>query len=162
MVATSGNISGEPVLIDNAQAESDLGGIADGFLHHNRPILRPADDSVYRKSAGSLRPIRVGRGAAPVEFTLPWRQSRPTLAVGGHTKVTIALGWHDRVVVSPHIGDMDSPKSLATLERLSGDLQSLYGVTAERLVCDAHSGYTTHRWAQQQTGMPVTTVFPGI
>jgi hydrogenase maturation protein HypF len=54
---------------------------------------------------------------------------------------------------------MDSPKSLATLERLSGDLQSLYGVTAEQLVCDAHSGYTTHRWAQQQTGMPVTTVW---
>ena len=159
LVATSGNISGEPVLIDNGQVERDLGTIADGFVHHNRRILRPADDSVYRKIADRLRPIRIGRGAAPVEFKLPWRQRCPTLAVGGHMKAVIALSWDDRVVVSPHIGEMDSPKSLATFEDLVEKLQGLYNVRAERIVCDAHPGYTTHRWAQQQDAIPVETVW---
>lgn len=159
LVATSGNISGEPVLTGNDEADRRLSGIADAFLHHDRRIVRPADDSVYRKSAAAMRPLRIGRGAAPCEIELPWRQACPTLAVGGHMKGTIALSWDDRVVVSPHIGEMDSPKSLATLERLADDLQSLYGVRAERIACDAHPGYTTHRWARRQRALPVETVW---
>lgn len=159
LVATSGNISGEPVLTDNDEANSGLAAVADGFLHHDRRIVRPADDSVYRKVAGTMRPIRIGRGAAPCEFRLPWRQACPTLAVGGHMKGTIALSWDDRVVVSPHIGEMGSPKSLATMASLAEDLQSLYRVRAERVVCDAHPGYTTHRWARRQSGLPVETVW---
>ena len=65
-------------------------------------------------------------------------------------KGTVALAWDERVVVSPHIGEMDSPRSLRVFEQVAGDLQSLYGVTAERLICDAHSGYTTHRWARDE------------
>ena len=150
LVATSGNISGEPVLTDNEEATQRLAGIADAFLHHDRPIVRPADDPVYRRIAGSMRPLRMGRGAAPCELELPWQQTRPTLAVGGHMKGAIALSWDRRVVVSPHIGEMDSPRSLAVFERLVRDLQALYGVEAERIVCDAHPGYTTHRWAKQR------------
>jgi hydrogenase maturation protein HypF len=74
-------------------------------------------------------------------------------------KSTVALSWQNRVVVSPHIGEMDSPRSLAVFEQVAADLQSLYGVEAERIVCDAHSGYTTHRWAQEQKSLPVATVW---
>ncbi len=158
LVATSGNISGEPVLTDNAEAEDRLGSVADAFLHHDRPIVRPADDPVHRNIAGALRPIRVGRGSAPVEIALPWQQPVPVLAVGGHMKGTVALAWDDRAVVSPHIGEMDSPRSIAVFEQVAGALQMLYGVTAEHIVCDAHSGYTTHRWAQQRE-VPVDTVW---
>jgi hydrogenase maturation protein HypF len=154
VVATSGNISGEPVLTDNEEAARRLRPVADGFLQHDRPIVRPADDPVYRRVAGVARPIRIGRGCAPRELTLPWQQSEPTLAVGGHMKGTVALSWGDRVVVSPHIGEMDSPRSLGVFEQVAADLQSLYGVEATRLVCDAHPGYTTHRWARRQ-GLPV-------
>ena len=147
LVATSGNISGEPVLTSNDEASSRLAGIADAFLHHDRPIVRPADDPVYRSIAGKMRPLRMGRGSAPCEFELPWRLAEPVLAVGGHMKGALALGWDNRVVVSPHIGEMDSPRSLEVFEQVSEDLQSLYGVRATRIVCDAHTGYTTHRWA---------------
>jgi hydrogenase maturation protein HypF len=159
LVATSGNISGEPVLTDNDEAVNGLAAVADAFLQHNRRIVRPADDSVYRKISAALRPLRLGRGVAPLELELPWRQSCPTLAVGGHMKGAIALSWDDRIVVSPHIGEMDSPKSLAVLERVAEDLQSLYRVRAERIVCDAHPAYTTHRWAQRRSGLPVATVW---
>ena len=150
LVATSANISGEPVLTDNDEVETRIANVVDSFLHHDRPIVRPADDSVYRRIGGAMHPIRIGRGSAPVELELPWRQSVPTLAVGGHMKGTVALSWDDRVVVSPHIGEMDSPRSLKVFEQVANDLQHLYGITAERIVCDAHPGYTTHRWARRQ------------
>jgi hydrogenase maturation protein HypF len=159
LVATSGNISGEPVLTDNEEATSRLARIADVFLHHNRKIVRPADDPVYRRICGAMRPLRIGRGCAPRELELPWRQRRPVLAVGGHMKGTVALSWENRVVVSPHIGEMDSPRSLDVFEQVAADLQSLYGVQAERIVCDAHPGYATHRWAKAQKMLPVETVW---
>jgi len=158
LVATSANISGEPVLTENDEIEDRIAGIADAFLHHDRPIVRPADDPVFRRIAGAMRPFRIGRGCAPIELDLPWRQRRPVLAVGGHMKGTVALAWDKRVVVSPHIGEMDSPRSLAVFEQVAADLQNLYGVQAERIVCDTHPGYTTHRWARQQS-MPVETVW---
>jgi hydrogenase maturation protein HypF len=159
LVATSGNISGEPVLTDNEEVASRLTPIADAFLHHNRQIVRPADDPVYRRICGAMRPLRIGRGSAPRELGLPWRQRQPVLAVGGHMKATIALSWQKRAVVSPHIGEMDSPRSLAVFEQVAADLQNLYGVRAQRIVCDAHPGYTTHRWAQEQKSLPVATVW---
>ncbi len=149
LVATSANISGEPVLTKNNEVEDRLDGVVDAFLHHDRPIVRPADDPVYRRIAGAVRPLRIGRGCAPLELNIPYRQQRPVLAVGGHMKGTVALSWDDRVVVSPHIGEMDCPRSLAVFEQVASDLQDLYGVQAERIVCDAHAGYTTHRWAKR-------------
>ena len=65
LVATSGNVSGEPVLTEPEEVESRLAHVADGFLHHDRPIMRPADDPVFRVIAGSARPVRLGRGTAP-------------------------------------------------------------------------------------------------
>jgi hydrogenase maturation protein HypF len=158
LVATSGNISGEPVLTANDEAAHRLDAVADAFLHHDRPIARPADDPVYRRIGGRMRPLRLGRGCAPLELTLPWRQPSPLLAVGGHMKGALALSWDDRVVVSPHIGEMDSPRSLAVFEQVAADLQALYGIEAERIVCDAHSGYTTHQWARRQA-LPLETVW---
>ena len=158
LVATSGNISGEPVLTDNSMAETRLAVVADGFLHHDRPIVRPADDPVYRVIADKPRPIRLGRGNAPLEIELPFSLARPVLALGGHLKNTVALGWGTRAVVSPHLGDMDTPRGLDLLKSVATDLQSLYGVCAETVLCDAHPGYATTRLAPQ-LGLPVIKIF---
>ena len=157
LVATSGNISGEPVLTDDTDATRRLAGVADAFLHHDRPILRPADDPVWRSSGGTPRPLRLGRGNAPLELELPCPVGRPLLAVGGHMKNSLALAWEDRIVVSPHIGDLDAPRALAVFEQVAADLQQLYGVQAQRIVCDAHPGYASSKWARQ-SGLPVQAV----
>ena len=157
LVATSGNVSGEPVLIDAGDAATRLAPVADAFLHHDRPIVRPADDSVVRIIAGRARPIRLGRGSAPLEFELPQPVAAPVLAVGGHLKLTVALAWGRRVVVSPHIGDMGTLRSEQVFEQVAADLQRLYDVRAERLLCDAHPDYATTRWARTR-GLPVTSV----
>ena len=150
LVATSANLSGEPVMTDAASVEQRLGGVAQAFLHHNRPIVRPADDPVYRTIRGRARPLRIGRGNAPLELRLPVELDRPVLAVGGHMKNTLCLAWGGRAVISPHIGDMGTARSLEVFEQLVADLQSLYGVRAEALICDRHPGYATTRWAQRQ------------
>jgi hydrogenase maturation protein HypF len=103
IVATSGNVSGEPVITDSGEAQERLAAVADAFLHHNRPIVRPADDPVVRPMAGAARAIRLGRGIAPLERSLHGRLSQPLLATGGQMKVTVALAWDERVVISPHM-----------------------------------------------------------
>jgi hydrogenase maturation protein HypF len=74
-------------------------------------------------------------------------------------KGTVTLSWDNRAVVSPHIGEMDSPRSMAVFERVAKDLQLLYGVQAKEIVCDAHPGYATSRWARAQTLLPVVEVW---
>jgi len=157
LVATSANLSGEPVLTNNAEVEARLAQVADAFLHHDRPIARPADDPVIRLIAGDTRPLRLGRGSAPLELTLPVSLPSPMIGVGGHMKNTVALAWGNRVVISPHIGDLDSPRALSVFEQVITDLQALYDVQAERVACDAHPGYASTRWARR-SGLPVTSV----
>lgn len=158
LVATSANLSGEPVLTDNADVDTRLAHVVDSVLHHDRPIERPADDPVFRSFAGKHRPIRLGRGFAPLELNLPFELDVPVLAVGAHMKNTVTLAWGDRAIISPHIGEMHSPRSLAVFEQTIEDLQRLYNVHIEHLVCDAHPGYTTSRWATKQD-LPLLKVF---
>ena len=153
LVATSGNISGEPVLTENDDVNQHLSHVADAGLHHDRPIQRPADAPVYRVIAGFARPLRHGRGTAPLELTLPFTLEKPVLAVGGHMKNTVALAWDDRIVVSPHIGDLDAPRSLSVFEQVITDLQNLYGVRAQSIVCDAHPVYVSSRWPAGHAGV---------
>lgn len=150
LVATSGNVSGEPVLTAGGEAEARLGHVAHAFLHHDRAIARPADDSVLRVIAGQPRVIRVGRGMAPLEFDLPFPMPQPTLATGGHMKNAVALAWGRRAVLSPHVGDLHAPRSLEIFEQVIADLQRLYGVSPQMITCDAHPEYASSRWAHKQ------------
>jgi hydrogenase maturation protein HypF len=150
LVATSGNRSGEPLASSPEEAETLLAGIADAFLHHDRPILRPLDDPLRRVIAGCARPLRLGRGDAPLELEVPFAFARPWLAVGGQMKNAVALGWGRRAVLSPHVGELDGPRALARFAAMIDGLQALYGVRAERVVHDRHPGYASSRWAQSQ------------
>lgn len=158
LIATSGNISGDPICISPDEAESRLAHLADGFLHHNRPILRPAEDGVWQMHQQAALPVRLGRGEAAQEWRLATPLAEPTLALGGEQKVCIALGWGNRAVVSPHIGDLAHPKSLEWLQQVAGDLCRLYQVQPTRIALDAHPGYRSRQWAQTR-GLPVSDVW---
>lgn len=158
LVATSGNISGEPVLTTADEAQARLAGIADGFLHHDRPIARPADDPVLRIIESVARPLRIGRGTAPLEMKLQAPIDMPTLAVGAFLKNTVALAWNQRAVISPHIGDLSSPRGRAVFAQVAEDLQQLFGVRALRIVHDAHPDFPNTRWAHA-SGLPTLAVW---
>jgi len=158
LVATSGNVSGEPVVTAPEEAEARLAHVADGFLHHDRPIIRPADDPVVRVIGGAVRPLRLGRGSAPVEIELARRATVPTLAVGAFSKITVALAWGERAVVSPHIGELVSLRGRQVFAQVAEDLQRLYGVRAQRIAHDAHPGFPGTRWARE-SGLPAHPVW---
>jgi hydrogenase maturation protein HypF len=158
LVMASGNTGGEPVMIDNDEVERELFLIADAFLHHDRPLSRPVEDSVVRVIAGRARTLRPGRGIAPLQLDLPFRLKRPILAVGGQNKSTVALAWDERIVISPHIGELSLPRSLDAFQQQMQDLQQLYGVTPSYLAVDGNHGYGSHHWASN-AGLPMFPIW---
>jgi hydrogenase maturation protein HypF len=149
LIATSANLSGEPVLTENHEVTQRLNHLADAYLHHNRPIVRPADDAVFRSIQQSPRPLRLGRGCAPLEIRLPFKLPHPVLAVGGHLKNTIALATEDRIMLSPHIGDLSSARSMDVFSQVIQDFQQIYKIQAQMLIYDAHPNYASTRWAKR-------------
>ena len=147
LVCTSGNLTDEPLCTDDADALARLGGIVDRLLAHDRPILRPMDDSVARVEAGVPRLLRRARGYAPLPLRTP--KSGPTvLALGGQQKATVALRLVDQVVVSQHLGDLASAQGVALLETTARELLALFDARPEAIACDEHPDYVSTRLAE--------------
>ena len=155
LVMTSGNMSGEPIVTDDADALRRLAGLADAWLRHDRPIHVPCDDSVSRPVGGVSLPVRRGRGYAPLPVALPVEMP-PTLAVGADLKNAVALAEGRYAWLSPHIGDMDDLRTVSALAAVERHLEDLTGVRPTRLVADAHPGYRSTKWALDHAdGRPV-------
>jgi hydrogenase maturation protein HypF len=149
LVATSGNLSDEPICTDEHDACKRLGHIADLFLVHNRPIARHVDDSVTWVVDGAPQLLRRARGYAPLPVWVG--RSLPTvLAVGAHLKNTIALSVEQQVFLSQHIGDMETREAIAAFERVIADFLCLYEATPVAVAHDMHPDYLSTHWAQQQ------------
>ncbi|MGD0037004.1 MAG: carbamoyltransferase HypF [Bacteroidota bacterium] len=155
VVATSGNLSDEPICIDEHEALDRLNGIADIFLVHNRPIVRHMDDSIVRVMMGRELVLRRARGYAPLPITVIGIQHVVSLlAVGAHLKNTIALTSEDNIFISQHIGDLETKESLDAFHRVITDFQSLYEVKPAQIVCDLHPDYLSSKFARN-TGIPL-------
>ena len=147
LVMTSGNVSDEPLCIDENEAEERLSDIADCFLHHDRPIHVACDDSVVRRAHGHATPLRRSRGFAPLPVALPV-DSPPVLAVGGELKATVCLASGRHAHLSQHIGDVENLETLAMLERTVTTLGELTRISPELVVADLHPRYLSRTWAQ--------------
>lgn len=156
VVATSGNLSDEPICTDEREAVERLAGIADAFLVHNRPIARPLDDSVAQVVDRRVCLIRRARGYAPLAIPLPL-ETPPMLALGAHLKNTIALAFGDRIVLSQHHGDLDALEARAAFERAVEDLPALYGVRPGIWIADKHPDYASSIYVRER-GFETITV----
>ncbi|MCL4703636.1 carbamoyltransferase HypF [bacterium] len=146
VVATSGNLSDEPICIDEHEALARLGAIADAFLVHDRPIVRHVDDSVARVMLGRELILRRSRGYAPLPIHL--NEMLPEiLAVGAHLKNTIALSLADDIFISQHIGDLETKEAHTAFQKVIADFQHLYESTPEAVVCDLHPDYLSTQHA---------------
>jgi hydrogenase maturation protein HypF len=173
VVCTSGNVSDEPICIDEREAIVRLGGIAELFLVHNRPIVRPVDDSVVRVVAGREMVLRRARGYAPLPVQIaPQSEVDPPpsppflrggeckskiLAVGGHLKNTIAIATGNQVFVSQHIGDLETPQAFEAFEGVIESFKQLYEFEPLAVACDAHPDYRSAQFARN-LGLPVVPV----
>ncbi|MFZ5981365.1 MAG: carbamoyltransferase HypF [Candidatus Zixiibacteriota bacterium] len=156
IVATSGNISEEPISIDEYDALDRLGRIADLFLVHNRPIARQVDDSLVRVMSDQPTVLRNARGFAPVTVNL--RESLPTvLATGAHLKNTIAYGRDHQAILSQHIGDLETSLAFEAHRTVTDSLAEIYDFTPTVIACDLHPDYLSTRFAEQR-GLPTVKV----
>lgn len=147
IVATSGNLSDEPICIDEFEALEQLANIADLFLVHNRPIERPVDDSVLQVIQNEIQVLRAGRGYAP--FSLELKDNLPsTISVGGHLKNTIAITHNNQVFLSQHIGDLETAQTHKVFECTIADFHRLYDIAPQQIVHDLHPDYLSTQYAQ--------------
>lgn len=156
LVATSGNLSDEPIATENESARARLGDVADLFVMHDRPIARPCDDSVARVVRGRASVMRRARGYAPLPVFLGF-DSPPVLAVGGHLKNTVAIAAGRQVFLSQHVGDLETWEARNAFEHAIADLCRLYRFEPKAVACDLHPDYASTRWALA-SGLPVVQI----
>ncbi|WP_431687500.1 carbamoyltransferase HypF [Hahella sp. NBU794] len=159
LVVTSANLSGEPLITDNAQCLRDLQGIADGFLLHNREILARSDDSVLQNSQPVVY-VRRGRGLAPHIIELA-QKGPSVLAFGGFLKNTLCFSQGDRAYVSPYIGDLDRAAACRDLDLAAERLLETLAIQPDVIACDLHPDFYSTQAARrmsQQLGVPLLQV----
>jgi len=146
LVMTSGNLSEEPIAIDNDEAVQRLCGIADAFLVHNRDILRRCDDSVVRQASGQTQKLRRSRGFVPVPVALEG-ESQPILAVGGELKNTVCIIRGAEAFLSQHVGDLENLEGYHFFEEAVEHLQRILEVRPKVIAHDLHPDYFSTKWA---------------
>ncbi len=165
LIMTSGNISGEPICIDDNYALSALNAIADGFVLHDRQIVQRLDDSVVRILDDKLYMIRRARGYAPFPVPIKATQlfeqpadpiaatpqecevmNRVILATGSEQKNTFALAQGPQVFVSQHIGDLHNAAILESFESTLATYRELLRLDPTTLALDMHPSYHSTMW----------------
>ncbi len=153
LVMTSGNLSEEPIVVDNQDALARLQGVADWFLTHNRDIYMRADDSVVRSFEGRRRVLRRSRGYAPQTLDLG-RAVPELLAVGGELKNAFCLTKGHHAILSQHIGDLENYETLVFFQETLANLKKLFRVEPRAIAHDLHPGYLSTRYALDMPDLP--------
>lgn len=150
LVATSANLSDEPIIANIEELEAKLSSVYDQVLNHDREIQNAIDDSVVQSVESHTIFLRSARGFAPLIVDLPRKLTTPTLAVGAEQKNTIAIGFDDKALISPHIGDLYSVDSMEFFERTISTFKRIFGFEPAQIACDLHDGYQSTIWAKSQ------------
>jgi hydrogenase maturation protein HypF len=153
LVMTSGNRADEPIAYRDEDAYEQLGGIADYFLTHNRPIFRRVDDSVTRVFGGEEMILRRSRGYVPTPVPLPFEGRESALGCGAEVKNTFCLTKGGRAFVSHHVGDLINPAALASFEEGIEHFKELFNAEPTVVAYDMHPDYSSTRYAERMTGV---------
>ena len=149
LVATSANLSEEPIIRNSTELVEKLGSVVDHVLDHDRAIVNANDDSVMQMAGEEKITLRLARGYAPKSIKLPFKSEKKILAVGANQKNSIALIFDDTLILSPYIGDLNSLEAFEYFERTLESFKRFYAFEPEVIVCDKHPEYMTTQWAKQ-------------
>ncbi|MDI6687604.1 MAG: carbamoyltransferase HypF [Desulfobacterales bacterium] len=149
LVMTSGNISEEPICIDNEDAFKRLSEIADYFLVHNRDIYLRSDDSIVKHTAGQTRFMRRSRGYIPVPVFLNKKVGQ-ILACGGELKSTVCLTKENNAFISQHIGDLENQATYEFFQLTINHMKQILDINPKIIAHDLHPDYLSTRYALEQ------------
>jgi len=148
IIATSANISGEPIITSKQEIESKLPFI-DFIVDYDRDIINSVDDSVVQVVDDDMQLLRLSRGYAPKELQLPFKIEKKILALGANQKSTISLAFDDKIILSPYIADLDGIESIKAFENTIETFRRFYDFEPDIIICDKHSGYESSKIAKQ-------------
>jgi hydrogenase maturation protein HypF len=146
LILTSGNISENPVITDDAEALEQLGHVTDCFLQYNREIINRADDSVVWASDGKVSLIRRSRGFVPEPIDLDCDVDG-ILAFGAEQKNTFCIGKGTQAIMSQHIGDLKEPETCNFFLDTIHQFRKMFRFVPSKLVCDLHPDYLSSLFA---------------
>ncbi len=149
MVATSANRSNIPIITEEEEIFKQLSTLTSHVLTHDRAIVNACDDSVMMSVGHKQLMLRMARGFAPRSFYKKQSIQKKILALGAQQKSTITLAFENSMVMSPHIGDLDTLEAMNFFENTLDSLCRLYRFTPDVIVCDKHPAYETSKWAQR-------------
>lgn len=163
IIATSGNISHAPIIYENAEAVSGLGGVADYIVENNRDILIPEDDSVIGFSKKSMPVIfRRSRGMAPAyihpDLVFP---SGRILAMGAMLKSTFCYLHQHQPYISQYLGDQENYDTQSHYRITLNHFLKLLKSKPELILTDWHPDYPSTHFGHdlgKQFGIPVRRV----
>jgi hydrogenase maturation protein HypF len=161
VVMTSGNPSGQPQCIDNAEVRERLADIADFACLHDREIANRIDDSVVRVDLGRVRVLRRARGYAPQGIALPQGFSRDlqVLAMGSEVKNTFCLVKDGQAILSQHMGDLEDAATNTDAARNLALYAGLFDHAPSVIAVDKHPQYlSTQAGYALAQGRPVVKV----
>jgi hydrogenase maturation protein HypF len=157
LVMTSGNLTDEPIAMENGEALRRLAPLADAFLLHDRGIYARYDDSVVRVVDGRREIVRRSRGYAPFPIALPGESRLQVLAAGAEQKATFCLTRGPHAFVSQHIGDLENAETLEAYENALALYERMFRVTPELAAHDLHPEYLSTKLALRM-GLPTEGV----
>lgn len=149
IVATSANLGDEPIIINTENIFKKL-PFVDFTLDFDREIINGVDDSLVQVIDGKTQILRLARGYAPKVIKLPLKSEKKILAVGANAKNSIAFVMDDNIILSPHIGDLDSMEAFGFFERTLESFKRFYDFEPDIIVHDRHPNYETTKWAKKQ------------
>ena len=151
VVMTSGNLTDEPQVIDDAAARDRLAGIAPYALVHDREIANRVDDSVVRVMAGRAQIFRRARGYAPGPVPLPsgFEAAPQLVAMGGELKATFCLVKDGAAILSQHQGDLENAATFDDYRKTLALYTELFNHAPVALVADRHPQYLSSKLARE-------------
>ncbi len=150
IIATSGNVSGSPIIYEDHPATEELKTIASMFLIHDREIQIAEDDSVIRFSQHHRMIIRRSRGYAPTYFNRDFvHDSTCVLAMGADMKSAFTLQANGRVYTSQYLGDLETYDSQQYYRHTLDHLLSLVRAKPQQIIIDAHPNYFSSQLGKQ-------------
>lgn len=149
LVMTSGNVSGEPIIINNNdifKLRQTLGGFE--VLSHNRRILTPLDDSVCRVICGKLQLIRRARGYTPLPIEIDTKTDKTVLALGGDLKASFCYSKGGRAYMSQYFGDLENSDAYMAWRENISHLGGLLKLKEDTVVKDLHPLYLSGKYKE--------------
>ena len=155
IVLTSGNVSDEPIIIDNCKAEKKLTKISDALLLYNREIYNRTDDSLIFIANEKERIIRRSRGYVPSPVRLGF-DAEGIFAAGAELKNCFCIGKGNQAILSQHIGDLKNLETFEFYKETIAQFKKLFRVNHSLAVGDMHPDYLSTRFVNE---MDVPKIF---